>query len=105
MLVTFDGILMDVNFDAPENVLAPILVTPDGMVMEVNANAPWNALAPILVTPDGMVMEVNADAPKNAFAPMLVYPEINTFDILLLIKLAFVTIACVSSPLPGPVNS
>ena len=44
------------------NTLEPILVTDDGIVIEVKPVIPWNALAPMLVTDDGIVMDVTPDA-------------------------------------------
>ena len=40
-----------------------MMVTPDGMVIEVNFDAPSNDCCPMLVTLAGMVMEVKLDAP------------------------------------------
>ena len=55
--------IKEANFDAPENAPPPMLVTFDGMVMEVKLDAPWNMAPSMLVTPDGIVTEVSADAP------------------------------------------
>jgi hypothetical protein len=41
------------------NAFVPILVTEDGMVMDVNDEHLENALEPILITEVGMVMDVN----------------------------------------------
>ena len=49
MLVTDDGIVIDVKPVIPLNAFAPMLVTDDGMVMDVTPVAPWKALSPILV--------------------------------------------------------
>ena len=56
----------------PWNAPIPMLVTLDGMKMEVNATHPSNALSEISATVDGMKMEVNATHPTNASTPMLV---------------------------------
>ena len=43
-----------------------MLVTPDGMVMEVREEQPLKVPSPMLVTPDGMVMEVREEQPSKA---------------------------------------
>ena len=50
---------------APSNAASPMLVTPDGIVMEVNEVVPLKASDPKLVTLDGIVMEVNEVASQN----------------------------------------
>ena len=62
-LFPIDVILDDVIFTVfklihPLNVLSLILVTPDGIVMDVNNEHPKNALDPTDVTEDGMVIDV-----------------------------------------------
>ena len=102
MMRTLAGMIMEVNFDVPWNVLFPMLDNwdPVSNIIDVKLVASLNAFIPMLVTPAGMVMEVKLDAPKNAESPKLVYPEITTFDILLPFKLALVTTDRVSSPVP-----
>jgi hypothetical protein len=51
--------------------LGPMLVTDNGIVMDVKPVIPWNALSPMLVTDDGIVIDVTPDASKKAFAPIL----------------------------------
>ena len=75
-----------------------MLVTDDGMVIEVNPVIPWKALAPMLVTDDGMVMDVKPVASWKAFASMLLKPVIvrlRTYDT----KLS-VTTVLVNCPVP-----
>jgi hypothetical protein len=42
----------------PWNAFKPMLVTDDGMVIDVNPVIPWKALAPIPLTEDGMLIVV-----------------------------------------------
>ena len=44
------------------NALEPMLVTDDGIVMDVKAVIPWKAFAPMLITDDGIVMDVTVVA-------------------------------------------
>ena len=46
----------------PKKALVPMLVTADGMVIEVKPIIPWNALDPMLATVDGILMDVTPDA-------------------------------------------
>ncbi len=78
MLVTDDGIVIEVKPVIPRNALAPMLVTDDGIVIEVKPVIPWKALAPILVTDDGIVMDVTLLAFRKALAPMLLCVVIIT---------------------------
>ena len=55
--------------------LSPMLVTEEGMVIDVKPVIPWKALAPMLVTEVGIVMDVNPVIPWKAFAPMLVIDD------------------------------
>ena len=56
----------------PWKAFAPMLVTDDGIVIDVKPVIPWKALAPMLVTDDGIVMAVTMDAFKKALSPILV---------------------------------
>ena len=73
MLVTLDGIVIEVN-DGLENATEPMLVNlePASNVTEVKLVAPWNARSPMLVILAGMVIDVKLDGPPNAYSPMLV---------------------------------
>ena len=42
--------------------LSPMLVTEEGMVIDVKPVIPWKALSPMLLTEDGMVIEVTVVA-------------------------------------------
>jgi len=55
----------------PRNASDPMLMTDDGIVMDVKPVIPWNAFAPMLVTDDGIVIDVTLVAFKKAFAPIL----------------------------------
>ena len=44
------------------NASEPMLVTDDGMVIDVKPVIPWKAFAPMLVTVDGIVMDVTVVA-------------------------------------------
>ena len=68
MLVTFDGMVIEVKLVAYANAFAPMLVNlePASNIIEVNAVAFRNASSPILVTPNGMLMEVKLVASLNA---------------------------------------
>ena len=61
-----------------------MLVTPDGIIIEVKADAPMNALDPMMVTLDGIVIDVNFDAYMNALEPMLVNlePSANVTEVM-----------------------
>ena len=72
MLVTEDGIVMDVNPVIPWNALDPILVTDDGIVIDFKPVIPWKALVPMLVTDDGISIDVTVNASWKALAPILV---------------------------------
>jgi hypothetical protein len=65
--------VIDVKLDAPWN--APILVTLDGMVIDVKPDAPKNASAPILVTLDGMIIDVKPVS-MNALFPILLRVDV-----------------------------
>lgn len=54
------------------NALLPMLLTEDGIVIDVIPLAPWKALVPMLLTEDGIVTDVKLVARKNALAPMIV---------------------------------
>ena len=58
------------------NALEPMLVTEEGMVIDVKPVIPWKALAPMLVTEEGIVMDVKPVASWKALAPMLLKPVI-----------------------------
>ena len=53
------------------NTLEPMLVTDDGIVIDVKPVIPWKALAPMLVTEDGIVIDVTPLASWKALAPIL----------------------------------
>ncbi len=78
MLITEDGIVMELNPVTSRKALAPMLVTEDGMVMELNPVTSRKALAPMLVTEDEIVIDVTPVAYWNALSPMLVYVSICT---------------------------
>jgi len=115
MLVTDDGMTMDVKPIIPWNALAPMLVTDDGIVMDVKPVIPWNALAPMLVTDDGMTMDVKPVIPWNALAPMLVTDDGIVMDVTLLafkkafapilLCVAIITVAAPYNNAVAPVNS
>jgi hypothetical protein len=44
------------------NALEPMLVTDDGIVIDVKPVIPWKAVAPMLVTDDGMLIDVTVVA-------------------------------------------
>ena len=69
-----------------------MLVTLDGIVIEVKADAFKNALSPMLVTLDGIVIEVKLDAPKNALSPILVTSVPTDTDFMLLIGMLLGTV-------------
>jgi hypothetical protein len=56
--------------------LSPMLVTEEGMVIDVKPVIPWKALAPMLATEEGIVMDVKPVASWKALAPMLLKPVI-----------------------------
>ena len=69
--------VIDVKLLYP-NALDSMLITEDGIVMELNPVTPWKALSPILVTEDGIVRDVRPLASWNAASPMLLYVAIRT---------------------------
>jgi hypothetical protein len=77
ILVTLDGMVIDVKPVAFWNALLPILVTLDGMVIDFKPITSWNALSPILVTLDGMVIELK-NTLRNALLAILPYPSMIT---------------------------
>ncbi len=56
----------------PSNALYPILITLEGIIMEVKLEQPSNELLPILITLLGMVTEAKPLQSTNALDPMLV---------------------------------
>ena len=72
MLVTDDGMFIEVREVQPEKAEIPILVTDDGMFIEVREEQSEKAELPMLVTDDGMFIEVREEQPEKAEPPMLV---------------------------------
>ena len=60
---------MDVREVALLNALAPMLVTDDGMVIEVNANAPRNVFAGIELIKEGRITVFNPFVYENTLSP------------------------------------
>ena len=54
----FDSIFTVFKLVHPLNAWYSILVTPDGIVIDVNDSHPLNACNPIDVTDDGMIIDV-----------------------------------------------
>ena len=61
------------------NALASIVITLDGIVIEVKLVAPWNVLEGMLVTPCGIIIEIKLDA--NINTPI---PKFNTLDVIVI---------------------
>ena len=66
-----DSAKMAVVIPDPRNASDPMLLTDDGIVMDVKPVIPWKALAPMLATDVGIVMDVTPEASWKAFAPIL----------------------------------
>ena len=71
ILVTDDGIVIDVKPVAPWKALGGMTNIPDWMITDFIPD-PWNAFDPMLVTDDGILIDVRLVIPWKAFAPMLV---------------------------------
>ena len=59
-----------------------MLVTLDGMVIEVRPRQSWNASFSMLVTLEGILIEVRAEQLSNAYCPMV----ITVFGMIVLLK-------------------
>jgi hypothetical protein len=80
MLVTEDGMVIEVKVLTDWNADAPMLVTEDGMVIEVKVLTDWNADTPMLVTKEGIVIEVSLVFWKTDI-PILVMDDDNVIDV------------------------
>ena len=79
----------------PWKAFKPMLVTEDGIVMDVKPVMYWKAPYSILLTEDGIVMDVKPVLLLNACCPMLVTDDGIVIDfIVLLIKKAKLPITC-----------
>ncbi len=66
--------LIDSKEVQPSNADAPMIVTPEGIIIEVRASQPWKAKSPIVRSPDGILTDVSEVQPLNELASIVVTP-------------------------------
>ena len=74
MVVTLDGIVIEVRYSHAKNASSPMVVTLDGIDTEVRDLHLKNALLPMVVTLDGIVTEF-MKRHANASSPIVVTPS------------------------------
>ena len=75
MLVTLEGMVIEVRPEQPQKALLPMLVTPSGMVMEVRLEQPEKVRSPMLVTLSGIRIEVRLEHLEKASKFMNLVPS------------------------------
>ena len=69
-----EGRLIDDRAAQPLNADMPMIVTPEGIIIEVRVLQPWNTESPILRSPDGILTDVSEVQPLNELASIVVTP-------------------------------